>query len=108
MAHLLFILSIAIPFDIRDYYQDKHRNLVTIPGTIGQNKSKILATICFVLSFFLHLEIIRLWPYLAVFSLITIVLIWKSNLQRPKWYFTGLMDGLIILYFFAVYFTEIF
>ena len=102
----LFILAIAIPFDIRDL---KHDNVQyrTIPQVLGVVKSKWFAAL--MLSIFVFLMLLvspGLLPnvmfYIAVSA--QLVLITLMNEKRSDAYCAGLIDGAIALlgisYFF--------
>ncbi len=103
-SQFCFIMAITLPFDIRDHKQDKASRLLTIPGVIGIEKTRWLS-LFFLL---LHLLIMLVWfSHTAVatilLTVITAPLLFLSSAQKPYWYFTGLIDGLIIVqYLFLV------
>ena len=92
-----FIFSITLPFDIRDYYKDEKARLLTFPRFIGIRKTKqlsIVAWLCF--SLFSFLVSVSLWK-IIVLSLFGIPLLLFSSPRRSHLYYTGLVDGLILL-----------
>ncbi|AHM61030.1 hypothetical protein D770_13880 [Flammeovirgaceae bacterium 311] len=97
-AQLLFITAITLPFDIRDYWKDEQRDLLTIPGLIGISNTRWLSIALMVL----HIVLIGLWFTATVGAALllgafTVLLLLKAHDKRPYWYYTGLIDGLIIL-----------
>lgn len=105
IIQFLFILSIALPFDIRDFSEDKEKNLKTIPGIIGIKKTKILAysmTAIFVLTAGLTLSY---WITFIITGAVVMLAVGYSNERKPEFYFTGIIDGLIILYALIIYLT---
>ena len=100
----LFILAITLPFDIRDRQLDEEAYLKTIPVIIGIKPSKWLATAalisglaCLSISYSGHgLSL----PYLIASGMTYLVaafLVWRSSENRVDHYFTGYIDGLMIL-----------
>lgn len=106
----LFILAITLPFDIRDLQVDTHAKVQTIPGRIGIRATIWLAAI--VLTFYLLLAICNYEVYfLPAFILTyfgTLGLILASPKQENDYYFSGLLDGtmivqaLLIWWFFSI------
>ncbi|MBW3544558.1 MAG: UbiA family prenyltransferase [Bacteroidetes bacterium] len=98
VAQFCFIMAITLPFDIRDYQQDEDSRLLTIPGIIGIRNTRWLA-VCFLL---LHLVIMLMFfGHTLVATLLFVAasapLLVYAHCNRPYWYFTGLLDGLILL-----------
>ena len=97
LAHYFYILSVTIPFDIRDL---KYDNTIykTIPQILGVNRAKWLA----VLFLMFYTALIQLvfplllfspWFWLGVFF--TGCLIIAVNERVSDWYCAGLIDGSI-------------
>jgi len=103
-AHFAFIMSITLPFDIRDYNSDNLNRLATIPQVIGINLTKLLAIICLIV-FYVTISFFLPMYYLLPFSLITALLIGFSSPYKKYYYFTFAIDGTIILYLFVVVFS---
>lgn len=97
-----FILAITLPFDIRDYSRDRQRSLLTVPGVLGIQPTKWLALIS-MLAYCTGLVIFyeRLWSALLI-ALISMPLIWFSSHKKKEWYYTGLLDGIILIQFFLL------
>lgn len=97
----LFITSITIPFDIRDYAIDKHNKIKTLPINLGIKKSKQLAYL-FVLigllfSVLFFFDNSSFWITELVISVLCILLIKKSLPTSNDFFFTFFVDGLMIL-----------
>jgi hypothetical protein len=98
------IFSITIPFDIRDFYYDGEK-LRTIPVLLGVKKSIRLALVLLGISTVLvgivalHYQHGGIPVFAAYFlwSIITGMLIAKSTPQRKEYYFSFIMDGVMIL-----------
>lgn len=105
----LFFMAITIPFDIRDFEVDIYLGVKTIPSLLGIKKSKLLALCCLLF----HLCIVLclsnagyfqstiLAPYLILF-IVTGTLIYNSNQGWSDYYFSGLLDGMMILQWLLV------
>ena len=98
LERFLFLFAITLPFDIKDYKDDKRLNLSTIPNTYGIQITKILATssllICLILAYLLYP-----FPHfigLACSYAITWPFIWFSNPKRSDLYYLGWIDGTMI------------
>lgn len=104
LLQFLFIFSITIPFDIRDFYIDKEQKVVTIPGIIGIRGAKYMAFIT-ILLFVLMGTYLTNTHHLAfiVIGIIVMGLITGSGKVRNDLYYTGLIDGTIIIYLLALY-----
>jgi 4-hydroxybenzoate polyprenyltransferase len=100
-AHFLFIISITLPFDIRDYQQDFEKSLVTIPHVIGISLTKILAIIC-LLAFTTIYLVIFYDGHILMLTLIAAFLIIQSSHEKKEYYYTLFLDGTIILYYIIV------
>lgn len=98
----LFIAAITIPFDIRDFFQDKIYELKTLPVLLGVRKSQ---WICFGF-LVVYLVLVLLFNngiLLDVIAssttvLITSWLIFKSNFKRDEYYYFLLLDGTMLLH----------
>lgn len=91
----LFIFSITIPFDIRDMQYDKDK--ITIPLQIGIVWSKVLAIILLWVSFFLLGQVFFLYTSIF-FYLLTSIIILLSEENRQEYFYSLLVDGLIIFH----------
>ena len=109
LERALFIFAITIPFDIRDLQVDKHINVKTLPSVLGEQRSKILSGILLMMAGGLAggLWFIGIYPTPAFFGiycsyLITGIFIIFSSADRHDYFYTGLMDGMMILQFLLV------
>jgi 4-hydroxybenzoate polyprenyltransferase len=106
----LFIIGITIPFDIRDLEVDAHYKIDTLPLGFGLYRSKVFAivSLCFAWLIALMLCTSSLYQLsqvlgLLVFYLFAICLVGYSQQHQHDYYFSGLLDGLILLQFITVY-----
>jgi 4-hydroxybenzoate polyprenyltransferase len=102
----LFIFAITLPFDIRDYRSDIQHKVLTIPGLIGIQATKTLAFLCLLVFFLINLVHYdfhsgMLWAKL-ISGITTFGIIVFAHEGRHEYYFTGLLDGTIIIQFLLV------
>lgn len=94
-----FIFAITIPFDIRDLSIDKELAVKTVPSTLGISKSLYLAyalmLIVICLDSYLYPPTIAI--ALGIFSFLTIALIKYTSTVRADYFYTGILDGTILL-----------
>jgi 4-hydroxybenzoate polyprenyltransferase len=100
----IFIFAITLPFDVRDLKVDAHANVRTIPAIIGKKKSKLLSLILLFFCFLLVIINYQLTFYesgilvaLSLSYLLTGVLLWFSDRVQHDYFFTGLIDGTMLL-----------
>jgi 4-hydroxybenzoate polyprenyltransferase len=105
----IFVFAITLPFDIRDLEVDDHGAVKTIPAVIGIKKTKQLAYATLGLAFalalsnyFLGLYDLKILIGLAISYLSTIWLVSFSAKERHDYFYSGLMDGTMILQFLMV------
>ncbi|HFC01219.1 MAG TPA: hypothetical protein ENJ53_10485 [Phaeodactylibacter sp.] len=105
----LFIFAITLPFDIRDLKVDAHNQVRTIPAVIGVFKTKLLASGILVFAFGLSVMLWLSGNYdksvllaLLVSYLSTSHFIYLSDKIKHDYFYTGLMDGTMILQFLLV------
>lgn len=106
----IFIFAITLPFDIRDLKIDADSQVKTIPGTIGIRRTKYLAYWCLLLMLFLsfvnvQMNFYEVLTFVAFFisALTTGILIYYADRVEHDYYFTGLMDGTMIVQFLLVW-----
>ena len=100
IERILFILALAIPFDIRDYELDKSSKIITIPGTIGISRSKGLSIFLLILYFalttlFENSSAIILARLLT--GLLAGIAIYRIKQSSSEYYYMALIDGMMIL-----------
>ena len=110
MERMLFIFAITLPFDIRDLKVDKENKVKTIPASIGIAKTKFLAGMCLLVALLLAgINLYFGWYSLEIFIgltisfLLTFWLIYRSDKITHDYFYTGLMDGTMILQFVLIY-----
>ncbi len=109
LERVIFIFAITLPFDIRDFQIDAHTGVKTIPGYIGMVGTKKLSIVCLVAALLLaalNLGQIYTWGTFTGFLisiLLTGLIIWKADKVRHDYYFTGLVDGTMVLQFLLVW-----
>lgn len=99
----LFIFALTLPFDIRDYQTDKESHVITIPGAIGIPNTRLLGFICILVFFLINLahydtQNAVLWAKL-VSGISALFALYFTHPSRHEYYFTGLIDGLMLLQF---------
>lgn len=105
-----FVFAITIPFDIRDLKVDKHTAVQTIPASIGIVKSKQLIAILLSLALLCagincYFGVYNFYQIVALsLSLIIAYLLGHySDTNTHDYWFTGLLDGTMILQFFLIW-----
>lgn len=99
IERIFFIFMITLPFDLRDLEMDKHNKVRTIPTAIGVQNTLYLALFVFVVWLgivFLVYDNNFFLP-LMISGILTIFLVYKSPKQQYDYYFTGIIDGTMIL-----------
>jgi 4-hydroxybenzoate polyprenyltransferase len=101
VKRFLFIAAIAVPFDIRDLFQDKKNELKTIPVILGEQNSLLLcqlflATYVFFL-FTLTERIDGDFFALCLTIILSGWLIFKSKWKKNEYYYFLFLDGIMIL-----------
>ncbi len=115
VERFLFILAITIPFDIRDLDVDQSVGFRTIPIRIGERKSLLLSY--FLLLIFISISVghyllfakVLTASALFISGLITTYVLSSAKLRESKWYYYGILDGMMIVQgvfvvFFNLYF----
>ncbi len=109
LERALFIFAITLPFDIRDLKVDAHSAVKTLPSTIGLKRSRQLGYAVLLLMWALVMANFMLSFYslptliaLSLSILSTTLLVHYSNEKRHDYYYSGLMDGTMIVQFILV------
>lgn len=110
LERLCFIFAITLPFDIRDIEIDRFNQVKTIPLQLGIPKSKAIAGFFLAMAVFFawcnHYTLgisLAQWLAYAVSCLLTGILIYKSSPDRHDYFYTGLLDGTMILQAVLIY-----
>ena len=109
----LFIAALAIPFDIRDLFQDKQSGLKTIPVAWGEKNAYLFCQVLligYVVLLFLFRDMgftTDFWA-LTLSVVLTGWLIFKSKWEKNEYYYFFYMDGVLILqYVFVIAFNYV-
>lgn len=110
IACSLMIVAITIPFDIRDLYYDGTR-LKTLPAIFGLKKVKVigivlmLLSVCgvFVMDNMSELVTIKHAIIYSAWAGVTCAVIVMSHPERHEYYYSFLVDGLMILLLAALF-----
>ncbi len=102
LERVLFFIAITIPFDIRDIEVDRTNNVKTIPSALGKNNSIFLAIslllFCIVIEIYLSYNNLFTGFNSAIIAyVITGISIYFVKDKSDDYYFSGLMDGTIML-----------
>lgn len=99
----VFIVAITLPFDIRDYYGDKRVRLLTVPGLLGIRATKVMGVVLlFLYAVGLALFFQQILAAGLLFVLASLLIVNASS-KSPDWYFTGIIDSLLLLHFLLVF-----
>ncbi len=109
LERFLFIFAITLPFDIRDLQIDAFQRVKTLPAHLGIAASKRLAGValaamvaCVLANFFLETYEWSELLALSLSALLTFLLILPSDRISHDYYFTGVLDGTMLLQFALV------
>ncbi|NRB51765.1 MAG: UbiA family prenyltransferase [Saprospiraceae bacterium] len=104
LERVCFVFAITLPFDIRDLEIDRFNKVKTIPFRLGIKRSKAIALVSLTMAlFFAWLNYYTMgislmqWLAYGLSGLATAVLILKSSTSQHDYFYTGLMDGTMIL-----------
>lgn len=110
LERMLFIFAITLPFDIRDLKVDEHSKVKTIPAQLGVINTKILGIFCLILAAILafllfHNDIYQFPVFLGIMLsyATTMFLIFLSDSDRHDYFYSGLIDGTMILQFLFIF-----
>jgi 4-hydroxybenzoate polyprenyltransferase len=99
-----FIFAITLPFDIRDLQIDKHLSVETLPSKLGTRGTQLLCLGVLLLAialgcanFFLGIYSAGQMLGLLIGYSLTSWLCWRSPRVQHDYYFSGLIDGTMII-----------
>jgi len=104
----LFLIAITIPFDIRDYEQDKIESVKTIPNSVGIKQSILIAIVCLVVSLIVIIFLDTNFYYKLAYSMAYIyaaILIIAASAKKNAMYYLFYLDAALILLGVCVYIT---
>jgi 4-hydroxybenzoate polyprenyltransferase len=109
----LFIAAVAIPFDIRDLFEDKQFGLKTIPVAWGEKNAYLFCQVLLA-GYVVLLFLFRNNSFNTDFWALTITvvltgwLIFKSKWEKNEYYYFFYLDGVLILqYIFVLIFSRL-
>jgi 4-hydroxybenzoate polyprenyltransferase len=109
----LFIGALAIPFDIRDLFEDKQLGLKTIAVAWGEKNAYLFCQILLA-GYIVLLFLFRNNGFTTDFWALTLTvvltgwLIFKSKWEKNEYYYFFYMDGVLILqYLFVLAFNRV-
>lgn len=98
LSQFCFIAAICIPFDIRDIRSDIKHSVKTLPASYGISRAKSIGIIILLVYMSLAQNTQQLTVYFIT-GLLGILLMFFSEEHRHRYYYSVLVDGLIILQF---------
>lgn len=101
----LFILALALLFDIRDYTYDRNTRTLTFPGLIGENYTRFLslALLLLYLLLIIYTENGPVLVGLVSATLVAGLVVWHASEEKPRIYYALLADGAMLVHFAFVY-----
>jgi 4-hydroxybenzoate polyprenyltransferase len=109
IERVCFIFAITLPFDVRDLLLDNTQSVKTLPGLIGMRATRILAgVLLFIMALMVGLSAWWHWYtsaqlfVLLISAILAMYLVYKAHPEQPDVYFTGWLDGTMILQFLLV------
>lgn len=107
----LFVFAITIPFDIRDMDIDAFNRVKTLPAALGVRASQRLAGISLLLMLLLvtlnyYWDVYSIGAYVALVASACLsgLLVFLADRSRHDYYFTGAVDGMMVVQFLLVAF----
>ncbi len=111
LERAFFIFAITLPFDIRDLEVDAYNKVKTLPAKLGCRRTKGLALICLLVMAALaglnhHIDVYSTGVFCALLlsGLAAFALIYFADKVKHDYYFSGLIDGVMVLQFGLVSF----
>jgi len=104
IERVLFIFAITLPFDIRDLQVDEQSAVRTLPARWGVKRTKQIAIGVIGMALTINIICWQQFYYsvpimvaLVLTYLATIILVKKITPERSDYFYTGLMDGTMVL-----------
>ena len=99
-----FLISICIPFDIRDMKVDKAENIFTLSQKLGENKTRWIALgfmliyiLLIVAEYFFKMFSMKIFVALMLTAIVNAIIVFMSSSKRSEYFYTALLDGTMIL-----------
>ncbi len=105
----MFIFAITIPFDIRDREIDKSINVFTLATRFDDRSLKRISWLALIIASIISILLYSRNGYTSIIFtyFITAYLIYLSNEQRSDYFFTGIIDGCMLLPILILWFYTI-
>jgi hypothetical protein len=105
LRRFLFILALALLFDIRDYTYDRRTRTLTFPGLLGEGYTRLLSLGILLLYLVLTvwMEEGRVLLGLLSGTLVAALIVWNASEEKPRIYYALLADGAMLVHFAFVY-----
>ncbi len=101
LEKVIFVIAITIPFDVRDLSIDGKMNLITLPKVIGLTKSYwisygllLLGLMLFIINWY-GMTFTALIGF-VVYSMTALFIMLSKN-KSSDWFFSGFIDGSLLL-----------
>lgn len=114
LERIAFVFAITIPFDIRDMEIDAYNQVKTLPAILGVRNSQRLASaalllMCLLAGLNYYIDVYQLSQLVALVcsAFAAVLLIFLSDRVQHDYFFSGLVDGLMILQFILVYMLSV-
>lgn len=103
IGRMLFIITITIPFEIRDMAVDQSVGLINMPSRFGIKPTlivgRIMCLFIVLIAAFLGFHYLNV-AYILTISILVLITLWilqKSKTVKDDYFFSGLTDGLMII-----------
>ena len=105
LRRFLFILALALLFDIRDYTYDRSKNTLTVPGLIGVRNTKAVSLVLLAVYTWLAglSESGEVLVALVASAVMAAFVVLFSDEHKPRIYYALLADGAMLLHAGLIY-----
>jgi 4-hydroxybenzoate polyprenyltransferase len=105
LRRFLFILALALLFDIRDYTYDRRTRTLTFPGLLGAGTTRLLSLglLALYLLLVLNTEQGAVLVSLLGGAFVAALIVWNASEDKPRIYYALLADGAMLVHFAFVY-----
>jgi 4-hydroxybenzoate polyprenyltransferase len=100
LERFLFVWAISIPFDIKDLKEDRQSGLTTLPMLYGLRRCLLFAIVVLLFHVgitYFHYGFGRIFFVRVVTAWYVLVVFQGISRNRPKYYYTGAIDGSMLL-----------
>ena len=104
----LFIFGITLPFDLRDRETDTAAGISTLPSIMDVRPLGLLVLLAAIACAYANLQgglyTRGDWTAISITCLLAMIFLWLSPNVKHDYFFSGLIDGLMLLQFLGVWF----